>query len=554
MLLCCGFQPLHLQTYLAAHLHGLAGGRPIQIDTGDYGDLLGTLRRAQGDRFDTVCVAMEWSDLDTRLGYRQLGGWGRTVHDDVLSVVASRLAQIRQGIELAAKASTVIVSAPTLPLPPVSFTQRAQASRVDLQLRRLIIDFVSGIEPMPGVRILSSEHIDSGSPASSRLDIKSELVAGFPYAMAHADFMGEAMANLALPRPRKKGLITDLDDTFWGGLVGEVGPAEVKFDLDSGTQIHAIYQQFLAGLADAGVLVGVASRNDARVVEEALSTRDLHIDPAKLFPREVHWGEKSESVRRILQAWNIAADAVVFVDDSPRELAEIGAVFPGIECRLFPGAKEPAKAMALLAELRDLFGRHTISEEDLLRSSSLAAAGEAFPAAGTGTNDELLATAQAEITFDLSKSDLDGRVLELVNKTNQFNLNGRRYTRAEWLEAAQGDGAFVTTVGYRDRFGPLGRIAVLAGRREGDSLNVDTWVMSCRAFARRIEHRSLRFLFEKFGAQSIRFDLLPTPRNEPTRALFQEVAGDEKSAPFVLTREQFDAHCPELHQSVKVHE
>jgi FkbH-like protein len=535
-------------------LRGRAADRPIDIDTGDYGDLIGTLRRAQEGQYDTVCVALEWSDLDTRLGYRQLGGWGRPVHDDLLSVVGARLAEIRQQIELAAKARTVIVSAPTLPLPPVSFTRREQESRVELHLRRLIVDFLVSIEPVSGVRVLSSEHIDRISPSAARLDIKSELVAGFPYSTAHADALGESFANLALPRPRKKGLITDLDDTFWGGLVGEVGPAAVRYDLDSGTQIHAIYQQFLASLADAGVLIAIASRNDAKVVDETLKTRDLHIDTAKLFPVEAHWGEKSDSVRRILKAWNIAPDAVVFIDDSPRELAEIGAKFPEIECRHFAGVKEPAKVMNLLAELRDLFGQHAISEEDLLRSSSLATAAETNPLDGTGTNDGLLATAQAEITIDLTMSDLDGRVLELVNKTNQFNLNGRRYTRAEWLDAANADGAFVITVGYRDRFGPLGRIAVMAGRRDGEAVNVDTWVMSCRAFARRIEHRSLQFLFEKFAASEIRFDLAATPRNEPIRTLFREVAGAEKTEPFVLTREQFDSSRPELHQLVKVHE
>ena len=210
--------------------------------------------------------------------------------------------------------------------------------------------------------------------------------------------------------------------------------------------------------------------------------------------------------------------------------------------------------MSLLSELRDLFGQHAISEEDLLRSASLATPGIAAPINGTATNDDLLATAQAEMTIDLSMNDLDGRVLELVNKTNQFNLNGRRYTRTEWLDAAHAEGAFVSTVGYRDRFGPLGRIAVLAGRRSEDTLHVDTWVMSCRAFARRIEHRSLQFLFEKFSVNSIRFDLVPTPRNEPIRALFREVTGDEKSEPFVLTREQFDAGHPQLHHSVQVHE
>ena len=221
------------------------------------------------------------------------------------------------------------------------------------------------------------------------------------------------------------------------------------------------------------------------MARQALERPDLGIAAAHLFPVEANWGPKSESVRRILAAWNIAADSVVFIDDSPMELAEVAAAHPGLETIAFP--KDPDALLAMLWMLRDRFGKHAITEEDRLRGASLrTAAGQWNQAAGVGGAgaEDFLAGAEAVVTFDGSNPPADGRALELVNKTNQFNLDGRRWTDSEWSALLARPGAFVAVVSYRDRFGPLGRIGVLAGQRQAGRRNDPRpGVRPCRAAA-----------------------------------------------------------------------
>ncbi len=165
-------------------------------------------------------------------------------------------------------------------------------------------------------------------------------------------------------------MITDLDDTLWRGILGEVGVHGISWDLDNRSQIHALYQQLLHSLAAAGTLIAVASKNDQPLVEEAFAVREPILCATDIFPFEVHWGAKSESVRSILDAWNISAADVLCVDDSPMDLAEIKAVHPTTECLLFP-RENPQAAYELLERLRDLFGKNKISHEDGLRAASL---------------------------------------------------------------------------------------------------------------------------------------------------------------------------------------
>src|SRR5262249_16456160 len=142
-----------------------------------------------------------------------------------------------------------------------------------------------------------------------------------------------------------------------------------------------------------------------------------------------------------------------------------------------------------------------------------------------GSSDRFLREAEAELTLDFTKDPADPRAWELVNKTNQFNLNGRRYTEGLWREYLRRADTFLLRATYKDKFGPVGTIAVLAGRRGpgSDTLEIDVWVMSCRAFSRRIEHRCLDQLFQCFGVAQIAFDYQPTPRNGPLRDFFSSL-------------------------------
>ncbi len=146
------------------------------------------------------------------------------------------------------------------------------------------------------------------------------------------------------------------------------------------------------------------------------------------------------------------------------EFAEVAAAHPGIECVLFPKNDYPA-ALAMLRLLRDRCGKEKLSADDALRWRAFARVRRFASRRPTGSAPEEFLQQLGEIvTFDFAAAEKP-RVLELVNKTNQFNLNGRRYTEAEWQVLRRGPGAVLAAINYEDKFGPLGTIAVICGRR-----------------------------------------------------------------------------------------
>ena len=211
--------------------------------------------------------------------------------------------------------------------------------------------------------------------------------------------------------------------------------------------------------------------------------------------------------------------------------AEVEAVHPAITALPFPA--DDASAFDLIVRLRDLFGKSRLSAEDEIRLESLRQARLATAETGaTGAAAEtFLERLDAEVTLEFIAGPPPARALELVNKTNQFNLNGRRFTDGEWLARLPVPGAFLLQVGYRDKFGPLGAIAVVAGRSTASAVDIDSWVMSCRAFSRRIEYVSIKALFDRFGAAALRFDYQPTARNGPLRAFLESLLHAEPGTP-----------------------
>jgi FkbH-like protein len=551
--LACGFMPVHLETFLAAHLRQLDPSRRVVVETGAYGDLAGNLGRLSNSGAMAGAVVLEWADLDPRLGLRGLGGWSPASLPDILHTVQSRLRQLSAALARAAERRPVALCLPTLPLPPFAPTAGGQASMVELHLRESVAAFGTEVAGTRNVKVVNPQRLDRLSPPGERLDVKSELLSGFPYAVSHADAVAGLLAWLIRSPQPKKGLIADLDDTLWRGILGEVGVEGVSWSLDHHSHMHGLYQQLLRSLAEAGILLAVASRNNPELVEQAFRRSDILLPRERVFPFEVHWGRKSESVERILRAWNVGADSVVLVDDSPMELAEVKAAHPDVECLPFP-TQDDAAAYELLERLRDLFGKERVSEEDALRLASLRRAGELREAAAAPgvSPDEFLQQAEATLTLDFAKAP-DPRAFELVNKTNQFNLNGRRLTEGEWLAHLDDPASFLAVAAYEDKYGPLGKTAVLLGRADDARVAVDTWVMSCRAFGRRIEHRCLEQLFAAFGVETVTLDYQATPRNGPLREFLAEFLAEVAEGELVLSEEQFAQQCPRLFQRVVVH-
>ncbi len=554
VLLACGFTPLHLHTFLSASLRLLKPASRVTVQAGIFGDLIGNIERGLAGKLDALAVVIEWSDFDPRLSVRNSGSWRVEGLRDIESAVGVAAVRIKQAIRTVSGKLPIVVCMPTLPLPPIFTTSPRQAGNIQARLQAKLAELASAISEYPAVRLLNAELLHEISPAATRFDLKSDMASGFPYTLAHASKLAEVIASLVENPPPKKGLITDLDETLWSGIVGEEGVDGVSWDLEHKSQMHGLYQQALSSLASAGVLVGVASKNDAVTVQKVFDRRDLLLSRDEVFPFEVHWSRKSESVKRILEKWNIHADAAVFIDDSPMELAEVKAAFPEIECILFHAA-DPQGIWDLIRHLRTTFGKSTISAEDGLRLQSLRSAAESRDIIedSRASLDDFLRSANATMFFDLSKP-AEPRAFELLNKTNQFNLNGRRYSESEWSELQSDPKSFSVLIGYEDRYGNLGKIAVMAGRLYGREIRLDSWVLSCRAFSRRIEHQCLKFLFERFEGDEIIFDYKQSSRNGPLQEFFTGLLGRAPAPGMGLSRAAFLSRAPMLYHEVKEHQ
>ena len=549
--LLCGFTPLHLKTFLTAHLRLCFPESLIEIKTGLFGDLAANFERLKPGGATYACIVVEWGDFDPRLGIRSLGGWQPEDIPDIVASARRQSVRLANLIRQAAEEMPVYVSAPTLPLPPIFVTGTNQAQNDECKLREIAASFAASISASHGTNVINPQRLDEISPFSRRFNPREELSTGFPYHLEHACSLAELFSTLIKGVPPKKGIITDLDETMWKGILGEVGVEGISWELATGAQIHGLYQRFLSSLASSGVLLAAASKNDRALVEAALERPDILLSKEKLFPLEINWKAKSESIERILKVWNIGAEDVIFIDDSPLEVAEVQSVYPQMECIVFP--KTNALAFwDFLRHIRNLFGKNEISKEDTIRLDSIRNADLFRDLEGTSSShaDDFLRTAEARIAFSSSPDAHDGRALELLNKTNQFNLNGRRLDNAQWAAALQCPGAVLLTATYEDRYGALGKIGVVLGKCEGSTLYVNSWVMSCRAFSRRIEYACLKYLFDRTSVEQIVFNYAATSRNGPLREFFEHLLGEEPQENLCVSKATFLANAPPTYQSI----
>jgi predicted enzyme involved in methoxymalonyl-ACP biosynthesis len=299
--LVCGFAPLHLKTFMAARLRQTLPNFRIAVEAGLYGDLLGNLERVARDKVDCIAIVLEWQDLDQRLGLRSLAGWNQSGLDDILDTVRVRLSACRETIERIPPTGPVAVCLPTLPLPPLQPTAAAwNASLFELQVQESLSAFAFELAGRDSIKVANTGWLNRISPVAERFDAKSELLDGFPYTLKHTSAVSEILTKLIHNPSIKKGLITDLDNTLWRGLVGEIGPEGVSWNLDQNSHMYAVYQELLRSLASAGVLVAVASKNDPALVQQVFQRTDIILGSDNIFPFEVHWAQNPS---RYLAFW-----------------------------------------------------------------------------------------------------------------------------------------------------------------------------------------------------------------------------------------------------------
>jgi FkbH-like protein len=344
-----------------------------------------------------------------------------------------------------------------------------------------------------------------------------------PFVAEAAPLYAEMLGRLlgAIRGRARKCLVLDLDNTIWGGAIGDDGLDGIVLGRGSAAgEAFLSVQRYALALRERGVILAVCSKNDEATARSALREHpEMLLREDHIAALRANWSGKPANLMAIADALNIGLDALVVLDDNPAERAAIRAALPTVAVPELPG--DPSHYADRLAAA-GYFESVGFSDEDAGRAGAYAAdTRRAVVRESAHDVDAYLASLGMAIRFAPFDARGRPRIVQLVNKTNQFNLTTRRYTDAEIAGLASDPAAFTLQVRLEDRFGDLGMIgAVVCRAEEGAAWEIDTWLMSCRVLGRRVEEAVLARLVEEArrgGVKRLLGRFVPTAKNAVVR-------------------------------------
>ena len=367
-------------------------------------------------------------------------------------------------------------------------TQRWLIERLNSRMRTL---------QLTGTLLLDLAAIASNVGLERWHDPTSWAVGKFAFAHAVVPLFAENVCRLidAARGKAKKCLVLDLDNTLWGGVIGDDGLAGIV--LGQGTPAGEAYLSLQAAalaLRARGVVLAVSSKNDETVARQVFREHpEMLLREEHIAVFQANWNDKAANLRAIAEILNIGVDALVFMDDNPAERQQVRLALPRVAVPELPQSPEHYAAMLLAG---GYFESVQFTAEDRTRATQYQANAARAVALGATTDlGDYLKSLEMEAFFHSFDSVGRARITQLVNKTNQFNLTTRRYSEAD-IEAFETDPSiFSLQVRLKDRFGDNGMISVVLCRPESthDWL-IDTWLMSCRVLNRNLERQTLNIL------------------------------------------------------------
>ena len=301
----------------------------------------------------------------------------------------------------------------------------------------------------------------------------------------------------------KKCLVLDLDNTLWGGIIGDDGVQNLILGRDHPVgEAFLDFQRYVKDLQRRGVILAVCSKNDPENAKEGFSHPDSILKLEDFSAFKANWNPKPENLREIAAELNIGLDSLVFVDDNPAERALVADQLPEVAV---PDVGSDVSRFAEVLEHERYFEVDKVVQDDLNRSAYYNSnAQRSTYQAGFRNYGEFLASLEMTAEIGPFSSVYLERITQLINKTNQFNLTTKRYTSAE-VEAISRNPGFITLYGrLADRFGDNGLVSVLIGCVTGETVEVDLWLMSCRVLNREMEFAMFDALVEQCQARGIR--------------------------------------------------
>jgi FkbH-like protein len=332
----------------------------------------------------------------------------------------------------------------------------------------------------------------------------------------YADHVARTVA--AIRGKSRKVLILDLDNTVWGGVIGDDGLEGIQVAQgDARGEAHLAVQRLALDLRQRGIVLAVSSKNSDEVAREPFEKHPemlLKLEHIAVF--QANWNDKATNIQAIAEELSLGLDSMVFLDDHPVERGLVRKLLPQVAVPELP--EDPAYFARTLAAA-GYFEAVVFASEDLKRAGFYQDnARRASLQKQVGGVDAYLASLDMTITFQPFDATGRARIVQLINKSNQYNLTTRRYTDPEVTEAENNPEVFTLQVRLADIFGDIGMISVAICRPgEAGVWEIDTWLMSCRVLGRKVEHMVLREILHHARAAGVRKlcgTYLPTDRNK----------------------------------------
>jgi FkbH-like protein len=340
----------------------------------------------------------------------------------------------------------------------------------------------------------------------------------------------------------RKCIVLDLDNTLWGGVVGEDGLEGLTLGEDGIGRAYVEFQIELLNLYRKGVLLAVCSKNNA---EEALAVIRRHpgmrLREGHFAGLRINWEDKARNLHSLAEELNIGVESFVFLDDNPVERSWIRQAVPEVLVPDWP--VDPAEYKTALLELASRhFYKSGITNEDLQRGEVYQAQVERRQLAASASSlEEFYSSLEMRVKIGLADSFTVPRIAQLTQKTNQFNLTTRRYTEAEILAMTQDANCAIWWVSLTDCFGPSGTVGVLILKRQSaETWLIDTFLLSCRVMSRTVEDVFLAGVARELGAAKLIGEFRPTIKNGPVRDLYARLG-------FTLRSKDSESEFWELH-------
>ncbi len=524
----------------ALHVQAVLGGYVLELEIGGYGSYMEELLSPEAglgrSGADLVFVLLDTEDLAGRLPELCAAGRGSDVSAEV-EACAERLRQMLHSFRAGSR-GRLVVQGCVLPevtsLGPVG----------DANLRHSFVNAVRELNQQIAavcrtvadcvffdVDRLAGQY-GRGAWRDDRMFLATRLsVAPGAFSIYAKGLLRSASALFRAPR---KVLCTDLDNTFWGGILGEDGPGGIATGHAFPGNCYFAYQSYLKELSARGILLAVTSKNNESDVAEAFRLRaaDLALTLDDFVARKIGWNEKAEALRELASELSLGLDSFVFVDDNPTECAAIRHHLPEVAV-VQVNPNEPWRMVNLLAE-EWFFDAATVTADDRNRSEEYRAQAQRSALQNSAASrEDFLASLEIVCTF-LSAADapLD-RSVQLLSKTNQFNLTTRRYSATEVMDFVDDPGCAALAIRVRDRFGDAGVVGLALTRQHGDECWIDTLLLSCRVIGRGIESAILAQLAAHAAQQGARWlvgEYIETKKNPPCREFYPDHGFTQESA------------------------